>query len=135
MTFKELLIKHEGLKLKPYQCTAGKLTIGVGRNLEDRGISMKEAMFMLENDIRDTINECRIFPWFDRLDNVRQAVVASMVFNFGLSEFKEFKKTIAAIEAGDYAKASAEMVLSKWFTQVGNRGPELVEMMRTGRSL
>jgi len=33
------IIEHEGLKLKPYHCPAGKLTIGVGRNLEDKGIS------------------------------------------------------------------------------------------------
>ena len=56
-----------------------------------------------------------------------------MVFNLGLSRFEKFKKTIAAIESGNYAKAAAEMVLSDWFIQVGNRGPELVEMMRTGR--
>ena len=133
MTFKELLIKHEALRLKPYRCPAGKLTIGVGRNLQDRGISKEEAMFMLDNDIEQTLRECRSFPWFERLDNVRQAGVASMVFNLGLSRFEKFKKTIAAIESGNYAKAAAEMVLSDWFIQVGNRGPELVEMMRTGR--
>ncbi|WKZ32940.1 MAG: lysozyme [Thermodesulfobacteriota bacterium] len=133
MTLKELLIKHEGLKLKPYRCTAGKLTIGVGRNLEDRGISNDEAMYMLENDIKETIRECQTFPWYESLDNVRKTVVASMVFNLGLSRFLGFKKTIAALEAGDYHAASAEMVLSAWFTQVGKRGPELVEMMRTGR--
>lgn len=134
MTLKELLIRHEDLRLKPYRCTAGKLTIGVGRNLESRGISKEEALFMLENDISQTLSECRTFPWFDQLDNVRQAVIASMVFNLGLSKFGQFKRTIAALEAGDHAKAAAEMVLSDWFTQVGNRGPELVEMMRTGRA-
>ncbi|MBE7415099.1 MAG: lysozyme [Deltaproteobacteria bacterium] len=133
MTFKELLVKHEGLRLKPYRCTAGKLTIGVGRNLEDRGISNDEAMLLLDNDIEQTLRECRTFPWFEQLDNVRQAVVASMVFNLGLSKFQKFKKTIAALEAGDYAEAAREMVLSDWFTQVGKRGPELMEMMRTGR--
>jgi hypothetical protein len=30
---KAQLIRHEGLRLKPYRCTAGKLTIGIGRNL------------------------------------------------------------------------------------------------------
>lgn len=133
MTLKELLIEHEGLRLKPYRCSAGKLTIGVGRNIEDRGISPTEAMFMLDNDIERTLMECRTFPWFDSLDNVRQAVVASMVFNLGLSKFQKFVRTIGAIEAGNYAKAAAEMVLSDWFLQVGKRGPELVEMMRTGR--
>lgn len=147
MTLKDLLIKHEGLRLKPYRCTAGKWTIGVGRNLEDVGIAREEAIFLLkdvgithrgamlllDNDIERTIKECRTFPWFEQLDNVRQAVVASMVFNLGLSKFRQFKKTIAALEAGDYDTAADEMVLSSWFNQVGKRGPELVEMMRTGR--
>lgn len=30
---KEQLVRHEGLRLRPYRCTAGKLTIGIGRNL------------------------------------------------------------------------------------------------------
>lgn len=133
MTLKELLIRHEGLRLKPYRCTAGKLTIGVGRNLDDRGISNDEAMLMLDNDIAQTIRECRTFPWFENLDNVRQAVIASMVFNLGLTRFQKFRKTIAAIEAGDYDTAADEMMLSNWFNQVGRRGSELAEMMRTGR--
>ncbi len=36
---KAQLVRHEGLKLKPYRCTAGKLTIGIGRNLDNCGIS------------------------------------------------------------------------------------------------
>ena len=47
-----MLIRHEGLKLFPYQCPAGKTTIGVGRNLDDKGISEKEAMYMLNEDIQ-----------------------------------------------------------------------------------
>ncbi len=31
---KEQLIRHEGLRLKPYRCTAGKLTISIGDNLD-----------------------------------------------------------------------------------------------------
>ena len=46
----DLLIRHEGIKLKPYHCTSGKLTIGIGRNLEDRGITKEEAIYLLNND-------------------------------------------------------------------------------------
>ena len=86
MTLKELLIKHEGLRLKPYYDTATppRLTIGVGRNLTDRGITEEEAMFLLENDIKATLQSLKeVFSWFVFLDNVRQAVVVSMVFNMG----------------------------------------------------
>ncbi len=47
----EQLKRHEGVKLKPYFCTQGKCTIGVGRNLEDVGISEEEAEMLLINDI------------------------------------------------------------------------------------
>jgi len=49
---KAQLVRHEGLKLKPYRCTAGKLTIGIGINLDVCGISQKEAYTMLERDIQ-----------------------------------------------------------------------------------
>ena len=48
---REQLVKHEGLRLMPYRCTSDKLTIGVGRNLDDRGISEATAMQMLDEDI------------------------------------------------------------------------------------
>ena len=48
----DMLILHEGLELKPYQCTADKTTIGVGRNLSDVGITEEEAKFLLLNDLQ-----------------------------------------------------------------------------------
>lgn len=36
------LIFHEGLKLKPYKCTAGKWTIGVGRCYETNPFTAEE---------------------------------------------------------------------------------------------
>ena len=53
---KEQLVRHEGLRLKPYRCTAGKLTIGIGRNLDDCGISKTEAYVLLENDIQTNLS-------------------------------------------------------------------------------
>jgi lysozyme len=62
------LIKHEGLRLKPYHCPAGKLTIGVGRNLEDKGITEEEAVMLLENDIQECLKDLgTIFQAFDLL--------------------------------------------------------------------
>ena len=53
---KAQLVRHEGMRLKPYRCTAGKLTIGIGRNLDDRGISQKEAYVLLEYDCQRNFN-------------------------------------------------------------------------------
>lgn len=51
------LRNDEGVRFKPYRDTVGKLTIGVGRNLDDRGISPGEADYLLANDIRIVCDE------------------------------------------------------------------------------
>ena len=56
-----------------------------------------------------------------------------MVFNLGLSRFRRFRKTIAAIKAGDWEQAAREMLASLWARQVGRRAQELAEMMRRGK--
>ena len=130
----DMLVDHEGMRRKPYRCTAGKLTIGVGRNLDDRGISPDEAMYMLANDIRDSRRELSAaFPWFDKLDEVRQAVLIDMCVNLGLSRLQGFRNTMALIGVGKYEAAAQEMLNSKWAEQVGRRAQRLSRMMATGR--
>ena len=129
---KDLLVRHEGLRLKPYLCPAGKLTIGVGRNLEDVGITEREAHYMLAGDIVRCVGQAQAFPWYEGLTAARRDVVICMIFNLGLAGFKGFKNMHAAMAGGNYLQASREMLNSKWATQVGNRAIELAEMMRTG---
>jgi lysozyme len=130
---REMLIRHEGLRLKPYRDTKNKLTIGVGRNLDDVGITRAEALRLLDNDIARVQHEVgHAFPWFSRLDPARKDVVLNMVFNLGLSRFRRFRKTIAAIKARDWEQAAREMLASLWARQVGRRARELAEMMRRG---
>ena len=132
---KAQLVRHEGLRLKPYRCTAGKLTIGIGRNLDDRGISQKEAYAMLERDIQDCekwlIDE--IPEVYNKLDEVRQSVLLNMCFNLGIKGLLEFKNTLSFIGAGDWERAANNMLASKWAKQVGMRAIELSEMMRKGQ--
>ena len=128
---KNQLILHEGLKLEPYECTAGKLTIGVGRNIEDIGITEDEARYLLDNDILRVCDELdRNLPWWRDLSDARQRVLVDMVFNLGISRFMQFQNTIAAIESGDYETAAGEMLDSRWANQVGNRAKTLSRMMR-----
>ena len=127
------LVKHEGLELMPYRCTAGKLTIGVGRNIEDRGISYAEAMMLLENDVMLYTAELETaFPVVKELDTVRKMTLINMAFNLGLSRLRQFKMMWAAIEDQDYEVAAQEMLNSKWASDVGKRSLELSEQMRTG---
>jgi len=136
MNFKRLqetLIRHEGLRLKPYRCPSGKLTIGVGRNLDDVGISKDEAMTLLANDImRCMAIGHSIFGenWL-MLDEVRQEVIINMIFNLGEAGFRNFKKTIDYIRMGQYDKAGDEMLASKWAQQVPKRAYELSLAMKT----
>jgi lysozyme len=100
---RETLFLQEGFKLKPYRDSVGKLTIGVGRNLDDVGISPGEAMVLLEADIVRAVKAAsQTFPWFEDLDEERQEVIVNMVFNMGIGNLRGFKKMIRAIERGDY---------------------------------
>lgn len=127
-----MLQRHEGLRLKPYKCTAGKLSIGYGRNLDDMGISEIEAMVMLRHDIEQCYQELSMFSWFEDLDQVRQEALIDMLFNLGLPTFLEFKKTLKFVAEGKYSQAAEEMLRSKWADQVGDRAKELAYMVDTG---
>ena len=159
-SLEDQLILHEGLRLEVYKCPAGYWTVGVGRNLEgkpltkgeqeyilgcsglepdqviailkQRGISEDEALFLLANDIDDAIADLQNFDWFEDLDPVRKKVLIDMRYNLGPTRFRQFKRMIAALAAGDYKAAAAEMVDSKWYRQVKTRGVRLAQMMRTG---
>lgn len=129
----ELLKKHEGVKYELYKCTADKWTIGVGRNLEDVGISEDEADYLLQNDIERTIKLMDDYiPWHDDLDLVRHEALTNFVFNVGIGTAMKFKKAMAALEEQDYDTAANEMLDSAWAKQVGNRAIEVTEMIRTG---
>jgi len=124
---------HEGVEHKPYKCTAGYLTIGVGRNIEERGLSDDEIDYILSNDVNIATDELvENFDWYADLDPIRQRVVIDMVFNLGMPRFKQFKNMIAAIESGDWMEASNQMMDSRWAEQVGLRASRLAEMMETG---
>ena len=132
---KEQLVRHEGLRLKPYRCTAGRLTIGIGRNLDDCGISQSEAYVMLINDIMNCEKQLqsKIPDIYNGLDEVRKSVLLNMCFNLGINGLLGFKNTLAFVKAGDWERAANGMLASKWAKQVGMRAIELSELMRKGQ--
>src|SRR5678816_491026 len=106
------LILHEGFRLKPYVDTVGKITIGVGRNLTDKGISRSEGLILLDNDIAEVVTDlAQSFPWFPHLDPIRQRVLMDMRFNLGPTRFRKFVSTLASVEAGRYADAALGCLL------------------------
>lgn len=135
---RQQLVRHEGLRLKPYHDNANppRLTIGVGRNLDDVGISQDEADLMLNNDIARAIKDLNDhLDWWNSLDEARRGVLLNMTFNMGISRLLKFQKMLAALQTGDYQKAADEMTNSEWYKQVGVRALELVNQMRTGDML
>lgn len=129
------LIRHEGLRLKPYLCPAGRLTIGIGRNLDDLGITEEEARLLLANDLDRVERDLdRLLPWWRTLDDTRRDALANMCFNLGATRLLNFKAMLAALEQGDFNLAADEMLDSLWASQVGSRAVELAAAVREGAS-
>ena len=150
----EKLVAAEGLRLQVYKDTLGIDTIGIGRNLEDRGITKQEldeldipsidhvykygiteadAVYLATNDVQIVEEELvRAHPCVDRLDSVRQLICIDMAFNMGVPRLCKFKKMWAAIEAEDYPTAAKEMLDSRWAKQVKGRATKLANAMHNG---
>lgn len=132
---REQLPEDEGNKKFPYRCTSGKLSIGIGRNLDDVGVRPDEVALMLENDLSEAVAAAiRVFPTFDTLDDVRKAVVVNMCFNIGATRMAKFKQMIKAVGEKNWPKAAESMENSLWAKQVQkSRSSRLIRMMRTGK--
>jgi len=127
------LTTDEGKKTKPYRDTVGKLTIGVGRNLDDRGLSDDEIAYLLANDIKIVEKELdKEIPWWRGLNDARQNVLCNMAFNMGVPSLMMFKNTLLSMRNGSYNQSAEGMLSSKWATQVGDRAKRLARQMQTG---
>lgn len=133
--YKQMTKDFEGLELKVYRCSSGKLTIGYGRNLEDNGITKQEADMLFERDFTTAEAQARVLVtslgknWI-KFPEQRLYVLTDMIFNMGYTNVLKFKKTLAAIKADDYDKAAKEMLDSDWARQTGRRATTLAALMR-----
>lgn len=152
--FLDKLVEHEGLVLTVYKDTLGIDTIGIGRNLKDRGISKEEldymdipnmdviyehgiteadARYLALNDIAIVENElCRVHTCVENLDSVRQLILMDMAFNMGVPRLCKFVKMWNAIHEENFEAASREMLDSRWARQVGRRAKILSDAMASG---
>ena len=124
---------REGVRNKVYKDHLGIETIGVGRNLVDRGLSDEEVDYLLTNDITIVENELdNGLSWWRDLDEVRQRALADLAFNMGLPRLHGFVKMLDALQRRDYHAAADELLDSKYAKQVGERSNRVAEMIRTG---
>ena len=128
---KQTLVKHEGLRLHMYQDSVGIWTIGVGHNLEDKGISERVAALMLEDDIEDALTDLqRNINFFDELPEQAQEALVNLCFNLGIPRLMQFKKTLAFLKECKWEKAANELLDSRYASQVGYRAVEVAQMIR-----
>jgi lysozyme len=131
---KKRLVAKEGWRKKVYRCPAGKWTIGVGRNLNDRGLSDIEIEMLLNHDVDIAVDDAEsIFGLqFKTWAPARQAAILDMLFNLGKTRFEDFGNMISAIRRLNWNDAARHAKSSLWYTQVKGRAIEVVKMLETG---
>lgn len=133
MRLRNLLTSHESYRQFPYTDTTGHLTIGIGRNLTDRGISTNEALMLLDDDISYFSNKLSHYlPCFTGLDSNRQIALVDMCFNLGVQGFLGFTSMIQAIENKDWKRAYQEILNSKLAQQNPERTTQSANIILTG---
>ncbi len=127
-----LLIDHEGRRTHPYRDSVGKITIGVGRNLTDRGLSGGEIDLLLANDIAlaRTIVTQLFGQDISAISTRRYHALLSMAFNLGGPRLSKFIKMRGAIALGDWDSAALHALDSRWARQTGRRADHIAAMMR-----
>lgn len=130
----EMLKRDEGLRLKLYRDSRRNWTVGYGRNMDARGISESEALYLLQNDIRACQVELDVhLKWWRLLSAPRQLAMLSLCYNLGIYGLKDFKGALAAMETGRYPEAARLFLHSKWAKQVGHRAHRITELIDPDR--
>lgn len=141
----------EGFRDTAYLDTKNNPTIGYGLNLNSEHICQKlekmgysisslkskrqkisksDAEILLKDELeRSLIDAKKFIANWDELDPNAQMVLVDMAYNMGYTKLSKFVKFKAALENLDYARAKAEMINSKWYTDVGRRSKYLSEIM------
>lgn len=147
MTITELITKHEGRRRRPYKCTEGFNTIGVGHNIDANPLpadiakrlketgSIDDEMIdrLLVMDITRAAGDCKkLFPAFNSFSLNRQAALIDWCFQLGFTKANRFVKAVACINTGRWSEAAAEMRDSTWAKQTPNRAAEIADMVEVG---
>lgn len=116
----------------PYKDSVGKLTIGYGHCLDEKGISSDLALMLFKMDIADAIDDVRYsFSCYDTLSRPRQMVLISMAFNLGRAGLAKWPRFIGAVHLGNWDEAADHLldsVAAK--SQAPARYKQLADMMR-----
>lgn len=128
-----LLTKQEGYRQFPYRDTRGKLTIGIGRNLDAEGVTLPEAQGLLASDCDRIVKKLQVLPFWNEIGEVRQGVLISVALNCGVDGMLEFHDTLADIAHHMYAIAAGDLMSSAAARELPNRYRVLAAMLSTGQ--
>jgi lysozyme len=128
-----LLANQEGYRRFAYRDTVGKLTIGIGRNLEAEGVSVLEARYMLTADIDRVVQRLKVLPFWGEIGAIRQAALISVAINCGVDGLLEFHATLAALGATNYGLAGAQLMQSRAARELPTRYKALASMLATSQ--
>lgn len=143
----ERLEYHESCVLKPYYCTGGKLTIGIGHNVEARpftaeeqkalgdwrkGITKNAAYMLLRNDVNLCLDKLKTLPFWKQLDDERQYALIDMCFQLGWFGLRKFKKMLNAMSEKNFAMAAYQCLDSQYAKQTPQRAKRIAHLIRTG---
>jgi len=129
---RETITRHEGSRLQMYQDSLGIWTIGVGHNIQEKGISPKVMELMLDEDLEEAISELkRSVSFFSKMPQQVQEALVNLSFNMGIPRLMQFKKTLAYLRNGEFESAADELLDSRYAEQVGRRALEIADMIRT----
>ena len=137
-----MLEAEEAIRGQPYddatgkriRAPKGKVTIGIGRNLDANPLTRDEAMYLLRNDIRECLEvAAELFPHFETWKEGRQLAAISMLFQMGPAGVAEFHDMLEAIDRLDWDTAAAEVLDSEFAREdAPGRAKRVAEMFRTG---
>ena len=129
---RDLVERHEGRRHLAYEDHLGNVTVGVGRNLDGKGLTDNEIDILLVNDLVQCFDDLSNFRWFSDATTQQQAALIDWRFQLGGAGIRKFKNTFKYLEAGDYHQAATEMLNSVWANQTPNRAHEISRLIAGG---
>lgn len=127
MNLKNILVFEEGYRNKPYLCSEGFVTIGLGTKLNNKTglnpedfpivFTMEIAEAFLNKDVvrmENSLNNSNMGDIFNTLDEDRRAIILSMSYQMGVSGVLKFPSMWKALKNKNWNEASKQALDSVW---------------------
>lgn len=138
---KKMIIKHEGIRDKPYKDSLGLWTVGVGHLIGDgktlpeeynRTFTNAEIMKMFDDDFEHHAKAAEKIPGYNKSNQPAQGALIDLTFNMGTSWYKKWPTFVKKLSEGDFQGAAEELASSKWATQVKSRAQTIIGLITGG---